>query len=109
MARVAGISTTRTTVASSSSETAVPRTSDQKNGPKPNSVIFESAITNANRGPRMSDPVVISLNAAMSAGISASPAIARSSTGGTSTERSAAVPANSAISTPVATGRKTAR
>ena len=40
---------------SRSDETAVPTTSDQKNGPRPRIVMSDSAIANANSGPRTSD------------------------------------------------------
>ena len=90
-------------------DTTVPRTSDQKNGPRPNSVMSESAIANARIGPSTSRPLVISFRAPTRAPRSANPAIARSNADGTRVARSAAVLANSAIDTPAATGRYTDR
>ena len=71
--------------------------------------MFESATANAKMGPKTSGPCVISFRAPTRAPINANPAIASSNVEGTSTARSAAVVANTAISRPAAAGRYTDR
>jgi tetratricopeptide (TPR) repeat protein len=94
---------------SSTTDTPVPKTSDQKKGPNPKRDISERAIANAKSGPRTSGPRVISLRAPASAPTRANPASVSSSVGGMSTATSAATPAKSEMSRSAAAGTKTDR
>ena len=83
---------------SSSSETPALRTSDQENGPRLRRRMSERAMVNAKIGPSRSGPRAISHSELTSTPTRANPPSATSRMGGTSTARSAAVPARSAIS-----------